>query len=217
MLQQLSTLEQRVIGVLLEKEETTPEQYPLSLNSVQTACNQKSNREPVMDLDEASVLDTLQSLMDKHLLSEAPLSGRVIRYQHRFCNTQFGDLQLSRQQKAILCVLFLRGPQTPGELRTRCARLGEFSNVSEVESCLQSLSNYEGGALVLRLERQAGKRDARYCHCFMDTDNLLLNTPVSFKETDSRAKDDDLNALKLEVAALREELDALKLQLQDLL
>jgi len=132
--------ETRVLGVMLEKESTTPDQYPLSLNALIIGCNQKSNREPVVALEEAQVQETVGSLVKKHFVIECTGTGsRVPKYQHRFANTEFGSLQLSVQALALLCVLFLRGAQTPGELRTRTARLASFADVPAVELALQEL------------------------------------------------------------------------------
>jgi uncharacterized protein YceH (UPF0502 family) len=167
----LSNTELRVIGCLLEKESTTPDQYPLSLNALTNACNQKSNRDPVMALDESTVQETLDALSKKHLVVEkSPFGGRTAKYQHRFCNTEFSDLQFSTQQRGLLCVLFLRGPQTPGELRTRTNRLCEFSDVNEVEEVLDGLASHKGGVFVKKLPRQPGKRESRYIHLFGETD-----------------------------------------------
>ena len=161
----LDPVEQRVLGCLIEKEVTTPDQYPLSLNSLTNACNQKSNRDPVMSLAEADVQDTLTRLKDKRLIaSETGFGSRVMKYRHRFCNTEFGDFRLTDQELGILCVMFVRGPQTPGELRTRTNRLCEFSDVSQVEKVLQDLQSHDDGPLVVRLEREPGKREARYAH-----------------------------------------------------
>ncbi len=119
---ELSPNEARVIGCLLEKEITTPEQYPLSLNALTNACNQKSNREPVLDLDETTVQQTLDQLIRKYLVSEESGYGsRVAKYRHRFCNTEYGTLKFSPQELGIVCELLLRGPQTPGELRSRAS------------------------------------------------------------------------------------------------
>ena len=127
----LSLVEQRIIGCLLEKQQTTPDQYPLSLNSLTNACNQKSNREPVLDLSESEVQDGLDTLVEKRLVTvDEGLSGRVSKYAHRFCNTEFGSIKLTDQQKAIICLMLVRGAQTPGELRTRSNRLASFSNVN---------------------------------------------------------------------------------------
>src|SRR3984893_15265398 len=131
---ELSALEARVIGCLIEKEITTPEQYPLSLNALTNACNQKTNREPVLELSETAVQQTVDALMKKHWLSDksAGYGGRVTKYKHRFCNTEFGSLKSSKQEFGIICVLLLRGPQTPGELRARTNRLCEFADAEQV-------------------------------------------------------------------------------------
>lgn len=169
---ELSPHELRVIGCLLEKEVTTPEQYPLTLNALTTAVNQKTNRDPVYAFTEAQVMDIVEQLKNKRLISDlVGFGSRVTKYQHRFCNTEFGSLQLSDQQKGILCVLFLRGAQTPGELRTRTNRLCDFPNVSAVETELLKMT-IEG--LVVQLAREAGKREHRYFHCF---------TQASFEES----------------------------------
>ena len=161
----LSLHEARVIGALIEKELTTPDQYPLSLNALANACNQKSNREPVLDLDESTVQQTLDELMKKYLVSEKSAFGsRVTKYRHRF--TEFASLKFSAQELGIICVLLLRGPQTPGELRTRTARLCRFADVHEVEAVLQRLMEREDGPFVTRLSREAGKRESRYAHLF---------------------------------------------------
>jgi uncharacterized protein YceH (UPF0502 family) len=123
----LTANEARVIGSLIEKEITTPDQYPLSLNALANACSQKSNREPVMELDEAQVQDVVDGLTRKHLVSEKTAFGsRVTKYRHRFCNTEFGELTFSPQELGLLCEMLLRGAQTPGELRSRASRLCRF-------------------------------------------------------------------------------------------
>lgn len=174
----LSAQQCRVIGVMLEKEITTPEQYPLSLNALTNGCNQKSNREPVMSLSESDVQNEVDQLVQMNLvLKDQMASSRVSKYRHRFCNTQFSDLQFNPQQKAIICVLLLRGPQTPGELRTRTNRLANFSDVNAVESTLTQLQNLNDVELVKKLAREPGKRDSRYLHLFADIeDNVLVET-----------------------------------------
>lgn len=175
MLIQLTPKQARLIGVLLEKEVTTPDQYPLSINGLTLGCNQKSNREPVMNLAESEVQGILDELKDKKLILEYTGAGsRVVKYKHRFCNTEFSDLKFSRQQLAIFCVLLLRGPQTPGELRTRTHRLAEFDNVEEVEATLTKLHDLNDEQLVLKLDREPGKRDARYAHLFSGEDGLQV-------------------------------------------
>src|SRR6516162_2746645 len=175
---ELSPMEARVIGCLIEKQITTPDQYPLSLNALVNACNQKSNRDPVMSVDEAGVQTTLDHLSRKHLVIEkSGFGSRVPKYQHRFCNTEYGTLKFDPQELAIVCELLLRGPQTPGELRGRASRMAPFSDVSEVETALNRLSEREDGPFVVRLAREAGRRESRYAH--------LLSGEVS-AATDSR-------------------------------
>jgi uncharacterized protein len=165
---ELSPNEARVIGCLLEKEVTTPDQYPLSLNALTNACNQKTNRDPVLELTEAVVQQTVDALMKKHLVSDrsAGYGGRVTKYKHRFCNTEFGSLKFSKQEFGIICVLLLRGPQTPGELRARTNRLCEFADSEQVEATLKSLMAREDGPFIARLPRAAGARESRYAHLF---------------------------------------------------
>ena len=169
MLVSLTPVQARIIGVMLEKETTTPDQYPLTLNSLTLGCNQKSNREPVMNLSESEVQNAIDELSQMRQVASYTGSGsRVPKYNHRFCNTEFGSLKLSRQQRAIVCVLLLRGPQTPGELRTRTNRLAEFSNVDEVERVLDEMQELNGEQLVVKLEREPGKRESRYAHLFSE-------------------------------------------------
>jgi uncharacterized protein len=162
---QLTALEARVIGSLIEKAITTPDQYPLSLNALTNACNQKSNRDPVLELDERTVQETLDALTKKHLVLErSGFGSRVPKYQHRFCNTGFGTLEFTPQETAILCELLLRGPQTPGELRSRASRMAPISEVGEVEAALTRLASREDGPYVVRLAREPGRRESRYAH-----------------------------------------------------
>ena len=164
---ELNLHETRVIGCLIEKEITTPEQYPLSLNALANACNQRSNRDPVVDLDEATVQQLVDQLIKKRLVSEQSGYGnRVPKFQHLFCNTNFGTLKFSAQELGIVCELFLRGPQTPGELRSRASRLCRFGDVTEVEAVLNTLASREDGPFVIRLAREPGKRESRYAHLF---------------------------------------------------
>jgi uncharacterized protein len=160
--------EARVVGCLIEKEITTPDQYPLSLNALTNACNQKTNRDPVLDLSEAEVQHAVDSLMKKYMVSDksAGYGGRVTKYKHRFCNTEFGSLKFSKQELGILCVMLLRGPQTPGELRSRTNRLCEFKDAEEVEATLRNLMTREDGPFIARLPRAPGSRESRYAHLF---------------------------------------------------
>lgn len=162
---ELSPLDARVIACLLEKEITTPEQYPLSLNALVNACNQKSNRDPVLELDEATVRRTLDQLIRKYLVSEENSHGsRVPKFRHRFCNSEYGTLKFSAQELGIVCELLLRGAQTPGELRGRASRLCALKDVAEVEAVLDALARREDGPFVARRPREAGMRESRYAH-----------------------------------------------------
>ncbi len=162
---ELTPNEARVIGCLMEKEVTTPEQYPLSLNALMLACNQKSNRAPLLDLDAATVQQVVDGLMKKRLVSDrSGYGGRVAKYKQVFCNTEFGPLQFSPIERAIICELLLRGPQSAGELRTRCNRMAPIADVGEVDAALASLAERADGPYVVRLPRAPGTRDARYAH-----------------------------------------------------
>lgn len=165
---ELTALEARVIGCLIEKEVTTPDQYPLSINALTNACNQKTNREPVMEMSESQVQSAVDALLKKYLVSDksAGYGGRVTKYKHRFCNTEFGSLKFTKQELGIIDVLLLRGAQTPGELRTRSSRFAEFADSDEVETTLKHLMSREDGPFVARLPRAAGARESRYVHLF---------------------------------------------------
>lgn len=207
---QLSPLEARVIGCLLEKQVTTPEQYPLSINGVVTACNQKTNREPVMTLSEAEVQDQLDTLVKRHYLrTVSGFGNRVTKYEQRFCNSEFGDLKLSTAEVALVTTLLLRGAQTPGELRGRAQRMHEFADMAEVENTLERLANREDGPFVVRLPREPGKRESRYMHLFSGDVDLQAVAAQS----DAPAADDSLLArvdmLEGEVAELKQRLDSL--------
>ena len=164
---ELTANEARVIGCLIEKQIATPDQYPLSLNALTNACNQKSNRHPVLALEERDVQAVVDGLMRRQLvLEKSGFGSRVPKYQHLFCNTQFGSLKFSPQGTAIICELLLRGPQTPGELRTHAARLAPLHDVSEVETELEELATRPDGPFVARLTREPGRRESRYMHLF---------------------------------------------------
>jgi hypothetical protein len=212
---ELSANEARVIGCLLEKEITTPDQYPLSLNALTNACNQKTNREPVLNLDEASVQQTLDELVKKGLVSEkSGFGSRVVKYQHRFCNTEFGLLKFSPQQLAVVCVLLLRGPQTPGELRTRCERLAKFADAHQVETTLVELRTREDGPFVVSLPREAGKRESRFSHLFSgEVSGATTEAEVVESAALSANDHQRLDRLELLVQTLRDEVDGLKQQL----
>lgn len=201
---ELSPLEARVIGCLIEKEITTPDHYPLTLNSLTTACNQKSNREPVLSLSDADVQDTVEALIARRLVSdESAFNSRASKYQHRFCNTEFGDLKLNEQELGVVCCLLLRGAQTPGELRTRTNRLCNFTDVKETEAVLEALANR---SLVVKLPREPGKRESRYQHLF--SGDVDVDALASF--ADREPSNSQLEALEQEVAALRDEVAELR-------
>lgn len=208
LLVELTPMECRVIGVLLEKEETTPDQYPLSLNGLTTGCNQKSNREPVVNLSETEVQSILDDLQEKRQVAEVQHGSRVAKYQHRFCNTQFGSLQLSAQQKAIICVLLLRGPQTPGELRTRSARLADFVNVTEVEKCLEDMAELNGEQLVQKLPREPGRRENRFAHCF--SGEVELDISATENQSSAQHESADIQAILQRLTLLEQEVASLK-------
>lgn len=208
---QLTELDTRIIGCLLEKQITTPEQYPLSLNALMLACNQKTNREPIMNLSEADVQRVIDVLQRKSLV--IALSGsRVPKYQHRFGNTEFSDFQLNKQELGIICLLFLRGPQTPGELRTRAQRLCQFKDVDDVELALMALMDRKEGAFVTKLPLEPGRREHRYAHLFsgpVDAATLNSRYPSS---THSTAEAHELvdPQLLARVDALEQKVEALE-------
>ena len=211
----LSLYETRVIGCLIEKAITTPDQYPLSLNALVNACNQKSNRDPVLELKEDSVQDTVDGLIKKFMVSRG-YGSRVTKYQHRFCNSEFGTLQLSEKATAIICELFLRGPQTPGELRNRTERLCKFEDVDDVETELESLMARDE-PLVAKLPREPGKRESRYAHLFS---GLPQPSTVSAKDSDkieTKASDRDrIDLLETQVYELQLSLDELRQKYEQL-
>ncbi|WP_298776602.1 YceH family protein [uncultured Shewanella sp.] len=224
---ELTPLEARIIGVLLEKEITTPEQYPLSLNSLTLGCNQKSSRSPVLSLTETETQAGIDSLNKKRLISEqSGFGSRVVKYKHRFCNTEFSDLQFSSAQVAIICLLLLRGPQTPGELRTRSNRLHAFADVNEVEQALNQLAQHSP-ALVIQLVKEPGKREARFDECFTPSSSAsehITESEVQSSQSNTNTNKDCCNEnsdeymqLRDRVSVLEQEVDRLKTALADLL
>jgi len=213
MAEKLTPHEARVIGCLLEKQIATPDQYPLSLNALVNACNQKSNRDPVLELDEREVQAVVDGLMKRQLvLEKSGFGSRVPKYQHLFCNTQFGSLRFSPQGTAIVCELLLRGPQTPGELRTHAARLAPLKDVSEVETELEELMTRPDGPFVAKLPREPGRRESRYAHLFGDQPPTFdaetvepQGAPLAGKATLA----DRVAVLEAAVAQMRRELDEL--------
>lgn len=216
---ELTLHEARVIGCLLEKEVTTPEQYPLSLNALTLACNQKTSRDPVLDLSEAQVQDALDSLNKKRLISEqSGFGSRVVKYKHRFCNTEFSELQLSSAAVAIVCLLLLRGPQTPGELRTRSNRLHDFKDVLEVEACIKQLMERDKPVLA-QLPREPGKRECRYTELFSQgAEQIRAASFTNATNADAHPlNEQDRQQLEARVTQLEEQMAELKDKLDSLI
>ena len=212
----LTPNETRIVGSLMEKALTTPDQCPLTLNALILACNQKSSRDPVLSLDQDTVRRTARVLEDKGLVTrEENFRTGVTKYRQRLCNTPFSDLQFTADEYAVVCVLLLRGPQTPGELRTRCARLYAFADNEAVAETLERLldPDREGGVIVARLPRLAGRRDHQYAHLFageidsVPEEDLPAASPAArpgrLQELEARVE-----ALEVELAALKRELTA---------
>ena len=204
----MSDIECRVLGALIEKDITTPDYYPLSLNALVNACNQKNNRDPVMNLDESAVREALHSLQQKRLAG--PASGadsRVTKYEHRVQEV----FNFTRAETAIMDVLLLRGPQTPGELRGRGERMHRFEELSDVQSTLQKLMQREP-PLVKMLPRQPGTKEARFAHLLAGDVEGFTTMPES--SAAAGGEDDRLARLESEVADLRRELSDLKQQME---
>jgi uncharacterized protein YceH (UPF0502 family) len=209
----LTAAEVRVLGSLIEKDITTPEYYPLSLNALVNACNQKSNRDPVMQLDEGAVRDALAALQDRRMAGPAGgADSRVTKYEHRLQEV----FNFSRAETAVLCVLLLRGPQTPGELRGRTERLHRFETLDDVQSALQKLMQRDP-VLVRVLPRQPGTKESRWVH-LMSGDVAVAETTVRTGiSTEHNSGDaEHLARLQEEVAMLRKEVAELKDDLQNL-
>ena len=209
---ELTAEEVRVLGCLMEKEATTPEYYPLTLNALVTACNQTSNREPVVSYDAGMVTEALDRLRELKLIRVVyPSSGRATKYRHVLDEA----LGLDGEQRAVLTVLMLRGPQTLGELRTRTERMHPFESTAEVETVLDGLATRQP-ALVVRLERQPGQKEARTAHLLAGTP--AMPEPSSYSSTSTAAParsavNDRIDALEQRVAELESALDDLRRQL----
>ena len=167
MLPELTAAEARVIGCLIEKSIVTPDQYPLTLNALTNACNQKTGRNPVTNLTKGEVQHTARELEGKHLVrSEENFNSRVEKYVQRFCNTRYSQYQFSDAEIAVICLLLLRGPQTPGEIRSRSGRLYSFADNADVVGTLTGLIEREDGPLLVKLPRTPGRKDSEYMHLF---------------------------------------------------
>jgi uncharacterized protein YceH (UPF0502 family) len=207
---QLTPNEARVIGCLMEKSVITPDLYPLSLNALVNACNQKSSRDPVTSLEQGVVERTVKDLIAKQLVMTQEFGSRVEKYQQRFCNTHFAEIKLSPAEFAVVCLLLLRGPQTPGELKAHSGRLHEFAD-GEAEATVESLLTRADGPFLARLPREPRRKDHAYAH--------LFGGPIESAPREARAAENvetpasrpsPLASLEARVEKLEQELAALK-------
>ncbi|MDH3694426.1 MAG: DUF480 domain-containing protein [Gammaproteobacteria bacterium] len=218
MIQNLTANEVRIIGCLMEKSVFTPDQYPLTCNALTNACNQKSSRNPVMNLDQGVVQRIARELGTKNLvLVDENYKSGAEKYTQRFCNTNFSDLQFDAPQFAIVCLLLLRGPQTPGELRARSGRLHTFADNTAVVEALSGLIEREADPLVVQLPRTPGRKDAEYMHLFSGPIDIEAHVSqvqeTKTVDTPARTNTSELvgrvDQLESEVAALKEQIKAL--------
>jgi uncharacterized protein YceH (UPF0502 family) len=216
LLPELNDKEARVIGCLIEKSIVTPDQYPLTLNALTNACNQKSSRDPVMSLQPGEVQQTVRQLEAKHLVrTDENFKSRTEKYAHRFCNTRYSNLQFDDAQLAIVCLLLLRGPQTPGELRSRSGRLHTFADNADVVVALNSLIEGDDEPMLVKLPRSPGRKDSEYMHLFsgeVDVDAYAAEAQTAMPHGSSdRVTVAELagrvSALEAEVAELKKRVD----------
>ena len=212
----LSANECRILGSLMEKSVTTPEQYPLTLNALVNSCNQKSARAPVMSLSQGTVQHAVRSLDEQHLLRiEENFKRGVEKYTHRLCNSSYSELQFDTAQFAIVCLLLLRGPQTPGELRARSGRLHEFADNNEVVTALESLVEYPVDPLVVQLPRSPGRKDSEYMHLLSGEVDIEAHAQMIAATQPERSEprsslaqlEQRLGELEAEVAELKQRLE----------
>jgi uncharacterized protein len=211
----INETEARILGSLVEKQLTTPEYYPLTLNALTAACNQKSNRDPAMSLDESAILAAIDTLRDKNLVYLFYGSGsRTVKYKHMLPNVY----EVEPPAVALIALLLLRGPQTAGEMRGRADRLYPFSSIGEVQETLDELAG-RGEPLVVRLERQPGQKEGRYAHLLsgeVDTAAFAIRSQTAAIDPRSSSRvdtlEEELSGLKSEIAELREEFNRFKEQ-----
>jgi len=209
MLPELSDKEARVVGCLIEKSIVTPDQYPMTLNALTNACNQKSSREPVMALQPGEVQQTIRLLEAKHLAcTDENFKSRTEKYSQRFCNTRYSNLQLDDGQFAIVCLLLLRGPQTPGELRSRSGRLHTFADSDEVVTAINGLIQREGEPMLVKLPRTPGRKDSEYMH--------LFSGAVDVEAHVAEVKSAKVSGDRVTVAELLERVQALEAEVAEL-
>ena len=215
LVEELDEKEARVVGCLIEKSIVTPDQYPLTLNALTNACNQKSSRDPVMALTQGEVQHTIRMLEAKHIVRiEENFKSRTEKYAQRFCNSRYSELQFDAAELAIVCLLLLRGPQTPGELRARSGRLHTFADNAAVVVALDGLIERELGSLVVKLPRTPGRKDSQYMHLFcgpVDVEALVAEASAARPAASSRGG--GLAELSERVDRLEAELAELKQQL----
>lgn len=211
----LSANAARIIGCLIEKSVVTPDQYPLTLNALTNACNQKSARDPVMALPPGVVQKTLRDLEAANLVrADENFKSRSEKFLQRFCNTRYSDFQFDDAQLAIVCLLLLRGAQTPGELRARSGRLFQFADNDEVVRTLDTLIHREGDALVAQLPRTPGRKDSEYQQLFTgepptrQTPERVASTPPEATNTSKQTLEDRVARLEIELAELKSRVDA---------
>lgn len=211
MQQILNELEARVVGSLIEKSLTTPDQYPMTLNALTSACNQKSARHPVMSMTQGEVQRTIRALEEKHfVVMEENFKSRTEKYAQRFCGTRYSGHQFDAAQVAVVCLLLLRGAQTPGELRTRSARLHTFADNGEVVVTLNSLIEREGEPLLVKLPRMPGRKDSEYMHLFCGP--VDVEAHLSQAQSSSTAS----SAARISSAELLQRLEKLEAEVADL-
>ncbi len=207
----LTPVQARVLGCLIEKDLTTPDYYPLSLHALAAACNQKSNRDPVMALSEGEVQAALDDIIKQGLAAQrSDFSARVPKYGHKLSGSLTRAFDFSRPALALLCELLVRGPQTPGELRTRAARMHPFADLNEVMVTLENLRTQEDGSYVAELPRQPGRREARYACLWLEVSDTETTLPAT-KAAEATSGDYELRlrALEEQVAALTETVQSL--------
>lgn len=212
-MQLLTDTDVRVLGSLIEKELTTPDNYPLSLNALVNACNQSSNREPVVHYDEVTVKAAVDRLRKYSLVRSMQRSGeRVMKYMHLLGEA----MEIDRAQIAVLDVLMLRGPQTLGEIRTHASRMYPFQSLEDAEATLDGLASRSPEPLVARLERQAGQKEARYAHLLAGEPELVMASVEPEPNNTSTQDDDRIAELERSVAALRDEVAGLRAEIAEL-
>jgi len=210
-LPEFSDKEARIIGCLIEKSIATPDLYPLTLNALTNACNQKSGRNPVMALKQGEVQQTIRQLEAKHLVRlDENFKSRTEKYTQRFCNTRYSNLKFDDAQLAIICLLLLRGPQTPGEIRARSGRLHSFADNGEVVISVDSLIEREGEPMLVKLPRTPGRKDSEYTH--------LFSGPVDMEAhaTQAQARSATASSERVSVAELAERVGQLEAEVAEL-